>query len=42
MINRIDGLSMELEKMNMENLKSVFMECCEEGKLEIDKLLSIC
>lgn len=38
----IDGMSMNLESMNMDKLKSVFPECFAEGKLDIDKLLSLC
>lgn len=40
--NFIDGLSMNLEQANMDKLKSVFPECFAEGKLDIDKLLSLC
>ncbi len=42
MNNKLDGLSMNLEKTNMEKLKSVFPECFSEQKLDIDKLLSLC
>lgn len=42
MNNMIDGLSMNLEQANMDMLKSVFPECFAEGKLDIDKLLSLC
>ena len=42
MCEKMDGLSMDLEKTNMEKLKSVFPECFAEGKLDIDKLLSLC
>ena len=42
MDNKIDGLSMDLEKVNMEKLRSVFPECFSEQKLDIDKLLSLC
>ncbi len=38
----LDGLSMDLEKTNMEKLKVVFPECFSEGRLDIDKLLSLC
>ena len=38
----IDGMSMNIEHINMEKLKSVFPECFAEGKLDIDKLLSLC
>lgn len=40
--NILDGLSMNLEQANMDKLKSVFPECFSEGKLGIDKLLSLC
>ncbi|MBQ3427771.1 MAG: site-specific DNA-methyltransferase [Clostridia bacterium] len=40
--NKLDGLSMNLENANMEKLKVVFPECFSEGKLDIDKLLSLC
>ena len=42
MCEKLDGLSMDLENANMEKLKSVFPECFAEGKLDIDKLLSLC
>jgi len=42
MSNKLDGLSMDLEKTNMEKLKAVFPECFSEGTLDIDKLLSLC
>ena len=42
MNNKLDGLSMDLEKANMEKLRSVFPECFTEQKLDIDKLLSLC
>lgn len=38
----LEGLSMNLEGANMDKLKSVFPECFAEGKLDIDKLLSLC
>ncbi|MBS7334621.1 MAG: site-specific DNA-methyltransferase [Eubacteriales bacterium] len=38
----IDGLSMNLEQTNMDKLRAVFPECFAEGKLDIDKLLSLC
>lgn len=40
--NLIDGMSMDLEAGNMDKLKSAFPECFAEGKLDIDKLLSLC
>ena len=38
----LDGLSMNLEQANLDKLRSVFPECVSEGKLDIDKLLSLC
>lgn len=38
----MDGLSMNIEQTNLEKLRSVFPECVSEGKLDIDKLLSLC
>ena len=38
----IDGLSMNLEQTNIDKLNSVFPECFAEGKLDIDKMLSLC
>lgn len=38
----IDGLSMNIEQANIQKLYSVFPECFVEGKLDIDKLLSLC
>lgn len=42
MCEKLNGLSMDLENANMGKLKSVFPECFSEGKLDIDKLLSLC
>ena len=33
---------MDIEQTNMDKLKAVFPECFAEGKLDIDKLLSLC
>ena len=33
---------MNIEQTNMDKLKAVFPECFAEGKLDIDKLLSLC
>jgi len=38
----IEGMSMNLEGANMDKLRTVFPECFAEGKLDIDKLLSLC
>lgn len=42
MEKKLDGYSMDLEKINKERLKSVFPECFVEDKLDINKLLSLC
>ena len=42
MTDRLDGLSMDIEAENKARLASVFPECFTEGKLDIDKLLSLC
>lgn len=42
MSNTMDGFSMNIEQANMDKLKAVFPECFTEGKLDIDKLLSLC
>ncbi|MFI3175781.1 MAG: site-specific DNA-methyltransferase, partial [Bacillota bacterium] len=40
--NKLDGFSMDLESDNKQKLQAVFPECFAEGKLDIDKLLSLC
>ena len=42
MTDRLDGLGMEIEAANKDRLQAVFPECFTEGKLDIDKLLSLC
>lgn len=42
MTDQLDGLSMDIEAENKARLQSVFPECFTEGKLDIDKLLSLC
>ncbi len=42
MNNKIDGMSMDIEKSNLDKLRSVFPDCVVEGKLDIDKLMSLC
>ncbi len=42
MTDRLDGLSMDIESENKARLQAVFPECFTEGKLDIDKLLSLC
>ena len=38
----MDGFSMNIEQTNLDKLRSLFPECVSEGKLDIDKLLSLC
>lgn len=42
MTDKLDGLSMDIETENKARLMAVFPECFTEGKLDIDKLLSLC
>ena len=42
MPNTMDGFSMNIEQTNLNKLRSLFPECVSEGKLDIDKLLSLC
>lgn len=41
-MDKLDGMSMNVEQTEMEKLKAVFPQCFAEGKLDIDKLLSLC
>ena len=41
-MEKIDGMSKDLEAEAKEKLKAVFPDCFVEGKLNIDKLLNIC
>lgn len=41
-MEKMDGLSMNIEAEVRERLKSVFPECFAEGQLDIDKLLTMC
>lgn len=42
MTDKLDGLSMDIEFTNRDKLQAVFPECFIEGRLDIDKLLSLC
>ena len=42
MENKLNGLSMDIEAANKLRLQAVFPECFTEGRLDIDKLLSLC
>lgn len=41
-MNKLDGLTLDLESANKDKLRGVFPECFTEGRLDIDKLLSLC
>lgn len=41
-MDTMDGLSMDLERANLDKLRGVFPECFAEGRLDIDKLLGLC
>lgn len=41
-MDTMDGLSMDLERANLDKLRAMFSECFAEGKLDIDKLLGLC
>lgn len=41
-MEKIDGLSKDIEQTERKKLASVFPQCFVEGKLDIDKLLSLC
>ena len=36
-LNKMDGMSMNIEQTEMEKLKSVFPQCFAEGKLMLDE-----
>lgn len=38
----LDGMSFDMERSNIEKLRAAFPDCFAEGKLDIDKLLSLC
>ncbi len=41
-IQKMDGKSLDVAETDKERLKAVFPQCFVEGKLDIDKLLSLC
>ena len=40
-MDKLDGLTMDLESANKDKLRTVFPEYFTEGRLDIDKLLSL-
>jgi adenine-specific DNA-methyltransferase len=41
-MEKLNGMSMDIEKNERERLKSLFPQCFNEGKLDIDKQLNLC
>ena len=41
-VERVSGMSMDIEGANKEKLMALFPQCFNEGKLDIDKLLNLC
>ncbi len=41
MMNKLEGLSMDIEQNNLDKLRSIFPDCVHEGKLDLDKLLAL-
>ena len=41
-MEKIDGMSMDLEKSERNKLQAIFPQCFKEGKLDIDMLLNLC
>lgn len=39
---KVDGKSLDIEAVDKEKLKKIFPQCFNEGKLDINKLLSLC
>lgn len=42
MDNKLDGASLDIERVEQEKLRAVFPECFAEGKLNVKKLLALC
>jgi len=42
MVNKLDGMSMDIEQAERSKLQSLFPQCFKEGKLDIDMLLNLC
>ena len=41
-MDKLDGMSLDIEQTEREKLMAVFPQCFNEGKLDIDKLLNLC
>ena len=42
MSEKLEGLSMDIEQTEREKLQALFPQCFVDGKLDIDRLLSLC
>ena len=42
MTDKLDGFSMDIAAAEQDKLRTVFPQCFVEGKLDVDKLLSLC
>ena len=38
---KMDGMSLDIEKANIEKLRTVFPDCVTEGKVDADKLMAL-
>ncbi len=41
-MDKLDGMSLDIESVEKEKLKSIFPQCFVEGKLDVQKLLDLC
>ena len=41
-VEKIDGMSMDVEQSDRDKLRTLFPQCFAEGRLDIDKLLTMC
>jgi len=41
-MDKLDGMSMDIEQTEKDKLQSLFPQCFKEGKLDIDMLLNLC
>ena len=41
-MDKIDGMSMDIEQSERDKLRALFPQCFVEGRLDIDKLLTMC
>ena len=41
-MEKMDGLSLDIEQAEQDNLRAIFPQCFVEGKLDVGKLLALC